>query len=116
MDIDFEIIYILKVFVPLTHDGGKGWIFNLICPGNAMSVSHEKLLLLKNSTFNKNISLDDVCREKQVYVAYNNDPPFFEVSSKTGRMDRYQVPAIVRYRSIAWEWEIQAGIVMGLEN
>ena len=81
-----------------------------------MSVSHEKLLLLKNSTFNKNISLDDVCREKQVYVAYNNDPPFFEVSSKTGRMDRYQVPAIVRYRSIAWEWEIQAGIVMGLEN
>ena len=95
------------MFVPLTHDGVKGWIFNLVCPGNAMSVSHEKLLLLKNSTVNKNLSFYDVCREKHVYVGYNNEPPFFELNSKTGEMDRYPVPKIVRYRSMAWEYEIQ---------
>ena len=31
------------VFVPLTHDGVKGWIFNLVCPGNSMSVSHKDI-------------------------------------------------------------------------
>ena len=47
-----------KVFVPLSHDGEKGWISNLVCPGNTMSVSHKGLLLLKNATVNMNLSFD----------------------------------------------------------
>ena len=60
------------MFVPLTHNGVKGWFFNLVCPGNAMSVSHERLLLLKNAAVNRNLSFDNVCVEKHVVVAYIN--------------------------------------------
>ena len=98
----------LKVFVPLTHNGVKGWIFNLVCPGNAMSVSHEELLLLKSATVNRNLGFDEVCDEKHVLVAYNNEVDIFEVSNITGEMVRYPVQPYVRYWSIAWEWELQA--------
>ena len=94
--------------VPLTHDGGRGWIFNLVCPGNAESESHEMLLLLKNATVNRNLSFDDVCKEKHVYVAYNNMPQSFEVSNITGEMLKYPVQPYVGYFTVAWEWEIQA--------
>ena len=96
------------MFVPLTHDGVKGWIFNLVCPGNAKSVPHERLLLLKNVTVHRNLGFDNVCKEKYVYVAYNNAPHEFEVSDVTGEMVKYPVQPYVRYVSIAWEWEIQA--------
>ena len=99
--------YIFKVFVPLTHDGVKGWIFNLVCPGNAKSVSHERLLLLKNATVNKNLGFDDVCKGKHVYVAYNNKPDVFEINNVTGGMVKFPVKPYVRYTQIAWEWEIQ---------
>ncbi len=95
------------MFVPLTHDGVKGWIFNLVCPGNAMSVSHERLLLLKDATVNRNLGFDNVCQEKHVYVAYNNEPDAFEVSNITGKMVKYPVMPVVSYDQIAWEWEIQ---------
>ena len=95
------------MFVPLNRDGAKGWIFNLVCPGNAMSVSHEGLLLLKRATVNRNLSFGEVCNEKHVDVAYNNDPPWFEVSNITGAMVRYPVRPYVRYHPIAHEWEIQ---------
>ena len=98
----------IKVFVPLTHEGQKGWIFNLVCPGNAWSLFHERILLLKNATVNWNLGFDDVCKEKQVYVAYNNDPPWFEVSDVTGKMLETPVNPVVRYFSMAWEWEVQA--------
>ena len=84
-------IYIFKVFVPLTQDGIKGWIFNLVCPGNAMSVSHERLLLLKNATLNRNLGFVNVCKEKHVYVAYNNEPEDFEINNVTGEMVRHPV-------------------------
>ena len=72
---------LLKVTVPLTNKGAlRGWIFDLVCPGNAMSVSHERLLLLKNATVNSNLGFNDVCNEKHVFVAYNNLPGVFEVS------------------------------------
>ena len=48
------------MFVPLTHEGAKGWIFYLVCPGNAMSVSLERLLLLKSATVNRNLAFDEV--------------------------------------------------------
>ena len=98
----------IKVFLPLTHDGMKGWIFKMVCPGYAMSVTH-RMLLLKNETVNRNLGFDDVCREKYVYVAYNNEPGLqdFEVSNITGEMVRYPVRPVVRHNSIAREWEIQ---------
>ena len=96
------------VSVPLTHDGVKGWMFSLVCPGNAMSVAHKGLLLLTNATVNRNLGFDDVCREKQVYIAYNNDHLVFEVSNITGEMVKYPLSRIVSYTPVAWEWEIQA--------
>ena len=73
-----------------------------------MSVSHERLLLLKNATVNRNLGFDDVCKEKQVHVAYNNEPGIFEVSNITGEMVEYPVQPYMKYYSIALEWEIQA--------
>ena len=81
----------------------------MVCPGYAMSVTHEGLLLLKNTTVNRNLGFDDVCREKHVLVAYNNEPTVFEVSNITGEMVKYPVAPYVSYHySVAWEWEIQA--------
>ena len=72
-----------------------------------MSVSHEKLLLLKNATVNWNLGFDNVCKEKHVVVAYNNEPCCFQVSNITGEMVKWPpVYPIVRYVNIAWEWEI----------
>ena len=74
-----------------------------------MSVSHKKLLLLKNATVNWNSGFDDVCKEKHVYVAYNNEPPeVFEVSNITGKMVEYPVAPYVGYYNVAYEWELQA--------
>ena len=56
-----------------------------------------------------NLSFDDVCKEKYVNVAYNNEPPdVFEVSNITGKMLEYPVQPYVSYWNIALEWEIQA--------
>ena len=74
-----------------------------------MSVSHERLLLLKNATVNWNLNFDDVCEEKYVHVAYNNEPEdVFEVSNITGEMVEYPVQPYVSYINVAWESEIQA--------
>ena len=73
-----------------------------------MSVSHERLLLLKNTTVNWNLGFDDVCKEKYVHVAYNNEPEFFEVSNITGEMVEYPVGPYVNYYNVAWEWQLQA--------
>ena len=98
------------VFVPLTHDGVKGWIFNFVCPGNAMSIYHEGLLLLKNAAVNRNLGFDDMCKEKHVYVAYNNVYDTFEISDITGEMVKYPVTLRhrVKYWNVAWQWETQA--------
>ena len=92
-----------------------------------MSVSHERLLLLKNAAANINLSFDNVCKEKQVYVAYINQPSFFEVSSYTGQykdemqiistkpfdvrkgeMVKYPVRPDVKTKRLVWEWEAPA--------
>ena len=113
------------MFVPLTHEGAKAWIFKMVCPGNAMSVYHEGLLLLKSRTVNWPLGFDDVCNEKQVLISYNNERNVFEVSNITGmwenkvqgirvpvvkgEMVRYPVKPWVNYASsIALHWEIQA--------
>ena len=73
-----------------------------------MSVTHDRLLLLKNASVIRNLGFDDVCNEKYVYVAYNNEPTVFEVNNITGEMVRYPVRPVVKYFSVAYEWEIQA--------
>ena len=98
----------LKVFVPLTHDGVKGWRFKFVCSGNAMSASHEGLLLHKNSSVNRNLSFDDVCKEKHVKIAYNNDAPFLDVTS-TGELVKGPYYNWLRPGNIAQEWELQTG-------
>ena len=95
------------MFVPLTHGGDKGWIFNLVCPGNAMSVSFERLLLLKSATVNWNLGFDEVCKDKHVYAAYQELKDIFEVDDE-GEMVKIQYPHYVGYWNIAMEWEIQA--------
>ena len=97
-----------KVFVPPNSNGDQGWIFNFVCPGNAASESHEGLLLLKNATLNQNLGFDDVCKEKHVYVAYNNEWGSFEVSNITGEMVEYPVAPYLSYVNLVQEWEIQA--------
>ena len=72
-----------------------------------MSVSHGGLLLLKIATVNINLGFDDVCNEKHVLVAYNNEPGWFEVSKITGEMVEYAVDPIMGYFKTADEWEIQ---------
>ena len=73
-----------------------------------MSESHEGLLLLKNATVNRNLGFDDVCKEKYVYIGYNNEPGDIEVSNITGEMVEYPVAPYMKYWSLAFEWEIQA--------
>ena len=99
------------MFVPLTHDGEKGWFFKLVCPGNAFSVSHEKLLLQKIATVNTNSGFNEVCKEKIVYAAYNNEYPVFEVSNITGELVRYPYKNYVSTNNVAMEWEIQAAFL-----
>ena len=97
------------MFVPLNYAGAKGWIFNLVCPGNAFSVTHEGLLLLKSATVNGNLGFGKVCKEKYVYVAYNNYQTVFEVSNITGEMVEYPVQPFMSVSvPIALEWEAQA--------
>ena len=95
------------MFVPLNFDGAKGWIFNLVCPGNAMSLSHERLLLLKSATVNRNLVFNDVCKNKHALVAYNNRPYVFELNDITGEMVRWP-GGLYGYWGVAKEWEIQA--------
>ncbi len=71
-----------------------------------MSVSYERLFLLKNTTIKRKLGFDDVCVEKQVYVAYINYG--FKVSNITGEMVRWPVQPYVGYEAVAYEWEIQA--------
>ena len=37
-----------------------------------MSTFHERLLLLKNATVNRNLGFDDVCKEKHAKIVYHN--------------------------------------------
>ena len=82
------------MFVPLNHDGAKGWILNLICPGYSRSVSHEWMLLLKNATVNSNLGFYDVCKDNFVLVAYLSRPGWFDVSNITGTEEMVRRPVM----------------------
>ena len=104
---------VLKVFVTLTRDGVLGWVFKLVCPGYAMSISHERLLLLKNATVNRNLGFNAVCNEKHVNIAYWDNDPDFEVTmasnSTTDKMTEWKPILVIGYGEyISWMWEVQA--------
>ena len=50
----------------------------------------------------------DLCREKRVNIAYNNDPGAFEVDDETGEMVRYPGRYPVTLSYIPWDWDILA--------
>ena len=70
-----------------------------------MSVSHDRLFLLKNALVNSNLGFDDVCKEKLTLIAYNNEPPLFVVSE--GEMEKNGFRSGVGFVSLTLEWEIQ---------
>ena len=89
----------------------KGWIFKLVCPGNAMSIAHERLLLLKNTTVNRNLGFNDVCTERYVKIAYYHTIKF-SVNKTTGKMFQTgrwyaKYPTTKFDDTIAREWEVQ---------
>ena len=79
-----------------------------------MSVSHERLLLLKNARVNKNLGFDDICNEKHVRIAYNNHPQLFVLNSKSGEMVNIPdfpdqpFPSVGLRTGVSKEWQIQA--------
>ena len=99
----------------MTHDGSKGWIFDLVCPSYALNIPHKRLLLLKNATVNWNLGFDNICKEKKVSIAYNNFPNFFstywdyENNRQMEEMVEFPVKIIVpdAPHNIAHKWEIQ---------
>ena len=94
--------------MPLTHDGVKGWVFQFVCPGIAMSIIHERLILLKNATVNRNLDFENICKEKHVVIAVKNQPFVFEVNSSTRELVKYPLRPYLGFFSIAWDWEIEA--------
>ena len=83
--------------------------FVMTCPG--MSHSSTFTLHMRDSGEGDDGKVwGDLCREKRVNIAYNNDP-FFKVDSDTGKMVRYPVyPSldsyIYMYSYIPRNWEI----------
>ena len=80
----------------------------MVCPGNANSVAHERIFLLKNATVNKNMGFDDVCNGKHVFVAFNYWLDGFGVNYYTGEMWGWSGLRYVSYTVLASEVEVQA--------
>ena len=73
-----------------------------------MRIFNDSLLLVTNATVNWNLGFDDVCVEKHVSIAYNNEPYVFEISNITGEMVEFPVIPMLSVTTVAYEWEIQA--------
>ena len=85
-----------QVTVKAKTGGSPNTIFNFLCPGNS-SQSHT-LLLFEDGHVNKEIT--EVCKDKIVRVAFNQDPAIFEVNKETNAMIEYPV---LPSRSRVWE-------------
>ena len=102
---------VFKVSVPLTRDGVRGWVFKLVCPGYAMSIYHDKLLLLKNATVNRNLGFDGVCNERHVNIAYWDKDLNFYVNENTGKLVEWKTYPVIGYGPVSLPWEVQAAFV-----
>ena len=79
--------------------------FVMTCPG--MSHSSTFTLHMRDSgEVDDGKVWGDLCREKRVNIAYNNDPGYFEVDDETGEMVKYpgHWPSTDTY--IPYDWEI----------
>ena len=106
------------MFVPISHDGFKGWVFKFVCPGNAMSITHEQLLMLKNATVN--LGFNELC-PIHVYIGLGRDHGQFYIDwywdwdweNEEWKIEYYMLeyPPIEvsdEYSQRSWDWEIQA--------
>ena len=88
----------MQVTVKAKKDGSPNTIFKFQCSGNS---SHfHTMLLTKDGKVNRGI--DEVCTDKFVRVAFNQDPGKFEVNTETNALIEYPVKA----GEYAWPWEI----------
>jgi len=76
-----------------------------------MSIYHERLLLLKNATVNRNLGFNVVCNERHVNIAYWEDDQEFDLNEITGQMvktGRFKSYPIIGYGEyLSWPWEVQ---------
>ena len=95
------------MFVPKTFEGENHFHYKFVCPGNAMSATHNRLFVRESRNMILNLNLDELCGETHAYVAYNNLAKQFEVSDVTGEMLKYNFTHETGGSKISWEWEIQ---------
>ena len=95
------------MFVPKTLEGENHFHYKFVCPGNAMSATHNRLFVRESRNMILNLNLDELCGETHAYVAYNNLAKQFEVSDVTGEMLKYNFTHETGGSKISWEWEIQ---------
>ena len=93
----------MQVTVKAKKDGSPNTIFKFQCSGNS---SHfHTMLLTKDGKVNRGI--DEVCTDKFVRVAFNQEFDSFEVNTETNALIEY--PMKVRssfHGKHAWPWEI----------
>ena len=80
--------------------------FVMTCPG--MSHSSTFTLHMRDSgEVDDGKVWGDLCRERRVNIAYNNDPPYFAIDNKTGELVRYPInPISGVFSAIPYDWEI----------
>ena len=80
--------------------------FVMTCPGMSHS-STFTLHMRDNGEVDDGKMWGNLCREKKVNIAYNNDPGYFEVDDRTGEMVKYPVrPVNGEMSIIPYDWEI----------
>ena len=78
----------------------------MMCPGNSRSKIYEELLMLNDGTVNWDVPYDDLCSEKHVNVAYNQEDGVFELDNATAAMVQFPLRVTTGRTSIPWEYEI----------
>ena len=62
---------------------------------------------MNNGSVNKNVSFDELCKEKHVNIASNNEDGIFNVDPDTGELEKLPLTPYKGFSSITLEWEIQ---------
>ena len=84
--------------------------FRMICPGSYKGLPHK--LLIKDGKINKKYK--ELCDEPVHYpnIAYNNDPPWFDVDEATGVFTEYPLHVIAGdFSSIPRDYEIMISFI-----
>ena len=62
---------------------------------------------MNNGSVNKNVPFDELCKEKHVNIASNNEAGIFNVDPDTGELEKLPLTPYKGFSSITLEWEIQ---------